>query len=141
MLTFALALKDKGVPVPDIAKKLTIKTGKNAGKSTSVASLYRAFAEVRRTLPGNPACLLGKRTVSANTRVVSTNDNRPTIRDWLDNAAGANIADILAHGHCGKQLLEHYAVEVRDDINAAFGEVKPPALAPTSTPWPAPTRS
>lgn len=32
-LTFALALKDKGVPVPDIAKKLTIKTGKNAGKS------------------------------------------------------------------------------------------------------------
>ena len=45
MLTFAIALKDKGVPVPDIAKKLTIKTGKNAGKSPSVASLYRAFAE------------------------------------------------------------------------------------------------
>jgi hypothetical protein len=33
MLTFAVALKDKGVPVPDIAKKLTIKVGKNAGKS------------------------------------------------------------------------------------------------------------
>lgn len=31
MLTFAVALKNKGVPVPDIAKKLTIKTGKNAG--------------------------------------------------------------------------------------------------------------
>ena len=30
MLTFALALKDKGVPVPQIAKKLTIKAGKNA---------------------------------------------------------------------------------------------------------------
>jgi len=44
-LTFALALKDKGVPVPDIAKKLTIKTGKNAGSSPSVASLYRAFAD------------------------------------------------------------------------------------------------
>ena len=44
-LTFALALKDKGVPVPDIAKKLTIKTGKNAGSPPSVASLYRAFAE------------------------------------------------------------------------------------------------
>ncbi|GAA2910379.1 hypothetical protein Acy02nite_89710 [Actinoplanes cyaneus] len=44
-LTFALALKDKGVPVPDIAKKLTIKTGKNAGCAPSVASLYRAFAE------------------------------------------------------------------------------------------------
>lgn len=45
MLTFAVALKDKGVPVPEIAKKLTIKTGKNAGKSPSVASLYRALAD------------------------------------------------------------------------------------------------
>ncbi|WP_416978933.1 hypothetical protein [Streptomyces sp. T028] len=45
MLTFAVALKDKGVPVPEIAKKLTIKVGKNAGKSSSVASLYRALAE------------------------------------------------------------------------------------------------
>ena len=32
-------------PGPQIAKKLTIKTGKNAGKSPSVASLYRALAE------------------------------------------------------------------------------------------------
>ncbi|MFJ8745607.1 hypothetical protein ACIRL2_40385 [Embleya sp. NPDC127516] len=46
MLTFAIALKDKGVPVPEIAKKLTIKVGKNAGTSPSVASLYRALAEV-----------------------------------------------------------------------------------------------
>ncbi|MFF3129268.1 hypothetical protein ACFVRD_45305 [Streptomyces sp. NPDC057908] len=45
MLTFAVALKDKGVPVPKIAKKLIIKTGKNAGKSPSVASLYRALSE------------------------------------------------------------------------------------------------
>ena len=44
-LTFAIALKDKGVPGPEIAKKLTIKTGKNAGRSPSVASLYRALAE------------------------------------------------------------------------------------------------
>ncbi|SFH19010.1 recombinase family protein [Streptomyces mirabilis] len=44
MLTFAVALKDKGVPVPEIAKKLTIKAGKNAGKSPSVPSLYRALA-------------------------------------------------------------------------------------------------
>jgi DNA invertase Pin-like site-specific DNA recombinase len=48
-VTFALALKDKGVPVPDIAKKLTIKSGKNAGKSPSVASLYRALAEAEQT--------------------------------------------------------------------------------------------
>lgn len=45
MLVFARALKDRGVPVPEIAKKLTIKTGKNAGKHPSVASLYRALAE------------------------------------------------------------------------------------------------
>ncbi len=49
MLTFAVALKDKGVPVPEIAKKLTIKTGKNAGRSPSVASLYRALAEAEAT--------------------------------------------------------------------------------------------
>ncbi|MEU5166388.1 hypothetical protein [Streptomyces mutomycini] len=40
---------DKGVPVPEIAKKLTIKVGKNAGKSPSVASLYRALAEAKAT--------------------------------------------------------------------------------------------
>lgn len=45
MLTFARALKDKGIPVPEIAKKLTIKTGKNAGQHPSVASVYRALAE------------------------------------------------------------------------------------------------
>ena len=38
MLTFAVALKDEGVPVPEITGKLTIKAGKNAGKSPSVAS-------------------------------------------------------------------------------------------------------
>ncbi|WP_433685449.1 hypothetical protein [Nocardia sp. CA-119907] len=48
-LTFALALKSKGVPVPDIAKKLTIKTGKNAGGHPSVASLCRALAEAENT--------------------------------------------------------------------------------------------
>ncbi|KPC61835.1 recombinase family protein [Streptomyces chattanoogensis] len=45
MLTFAVALEAKGTPVPEIAKKLTIKTGKNAGRNPSVASLYRALAE------------------------------------------------------------------------------------------------
>lgn len=55
MLTFALALKDKGVPVPEIAKKLTIKTGKNAGTSPSVASLYRALADAEAAdLPPRP---------------------------------------------------------------------------------------
>ncbi|WUX65388.1 recombinase family protein (plasmid) [Streptomyces sp. NBC_01431] len=45
MLTFAVALKDKGTPVPEIAKKLVIKTGKNAGEHPWVASVYRALAE------------------------------------------------------------------------------------------------
>ncbi|MFI2316648.1 hypothetical protein [Streptomyces sp. CB00072] len=51
MLTFAVALEDKGVPVPEIAKKLTIRVGKNAGKSPSFASLYRALAEAEGTAP------------------------------------------------------------------------------------------
>lgn len=42
---FARVLRDKGSPVPDIVKKLTIRTGKNAGQHPSVASLYRAIAE------------------------------------------------------------------------------------------------
>ena len=50
MFTFAVALKDKGVPVPEIAKKLTIRAGKNAGKNPSVASLYRALAEAGEAL-------------------------------------------------------------------------------------------
>nr|WP_256114333.1 recombinase family protein [Streptomyces sp. MnatMP-M27] len=54
-LLFARALKDRGVPVPEIAKKLTIKTGKNTGKHPSVASLYRALAEAEKTdTPAEP---------------------------------------------------------------------------------------
>jgi hypothetical protein len=45
MLIFALALRVKGVPVPEIAKKLTIETGKRVGKQPSVASVYRALAD------------------------------------------------------------------------------------------------
>jgi len=45
MLLFARALKDKGTPMPEIAQKLVIKTGKNAGRHPSVASLYRALAD------------------------------------------------------------------------------------------------
>jgi DNA invertase Pin-like site-specific DNA recombinase len=45
MLLFAHALKDKGTPMREIAQKLVIKSGKNAGQHPSVASLYRALAE------------------------------------------------------------------------------------------------
>jgi DNA invertase Pin-like site-specific DNA recombinase len=49
LLTFALALRNKGVPVPDIAAKLTIKTGKNTGQNPSIASVYRALAVAEPT--------------------------------------------------------------------------------------------
>ncbi len=44
-MLFARALRDNGTPMPDIVKKLIIKTGKNAGQHPSVASLYRALAD------------------------------------------------------------------------------------------------
>lgn len=53
MLTFAVALRDKGVPVPEIAKKLTIRAGKNEGRHPSVASLYRALAEAEAAAAGD----------------------------------------------------------------------------------------
>lgn len=62
MLLFARALKDKGVPVPSIAKKLTIKTGKNAGQHPSVASVYRALAEAEETdAPAGPDIIAPRR--------------------------------------------------------------------------------
>ncbi len=51
MLLFACALRDRGEPIGEIAKKLTIKTGKNAGKHPSVASLYRALADTPERSP------------------------------------------------------------------------------------------
>ena len=55
-LIYARALQAAGTPVPDIASKLTIKSGKNAGRHPSVASVYRALAstgepEDHSTLP------------------------------------------------------------------------------------------
>lgn len=43
MLTFARALRARGVPMTQIAAKLTITTGKNAGTHPSIATLYRAL--------------------------------------------------------------------------------------------------
>lgn len=41
----ARALRDKDTPMPDIVKRLTIKTGKNASRHPSVALLYRTLAD------------------------------------------------------------------------------------------------
>jgi DNA invertase Pin-like site-specific DNA recombinase len=51
MLTFALALRAKGVPMPEIVGKLIIKAGKNAGRHPSAASVYRALAEAGQHNP------------------------------------------------------------------------------------------
>jgi DNA invertase Pin-like site-specific DNA recombinase len=45
MLALARTLKDQGVSVPDIAARLTLRTGKSAGRHPSLASVYRALAE------------------------------------------------------------------------------------------------
>ena len=44
MLVYARALRAQGTPMPEIAAKLTITTGKNTGQRPSVSSLYRALA-------------------------------------------------------------------------------------------------
>ncbi|MGI8313169.1 recombinase family protein [Saccharopolyspora hattusasensis] len=48
---FARALRDKGIPMPDIVKKLTIKTGKNAGQHPLIA---RSTAPSPTTTPDQP---------------------------------------------------------------------------------------
>ncbi len=54
MLTFARALQAKGTPVPEIRKKLFIKTGKNTGRNPSLASVYRALADAEKEpVPAN----------------------------------------------------------------------------------------
>lgn len=46
MALFARALREAGTAIPQIALKLVIKTGKNAGTHPSVASVYRALGEL-----------------------------------------------------------------------------------------------
>lgn len=42
---YARTLRGQGVPVPEIARKLVIFTGKNKGESPSVATDYRVLAD------------------------------------------------------------------------------------------------
>lgn len=44
MLAIARGLRDQGVPVPEIARRLVIPHGRNAGRHPSLASVYRALA-------------------------------------------------------------------------------------------------
>ncbi|MEV4188991.1 hypothetical protein AB0J28_46910 [Streptosporangium canum] len=45
MVAYARSLRERGVPVPEIAAKLVIPTGKNKGRHPSPASVYRVPAE------------------------------------------------------------------------------------------------
>ncbi|WP_449291497.1 recombinase family protein [Nonomuraea marmarensis] len=45
MIAYARTLRERGVAVPDIARKLVIPTGKNKGRRPSVASVYRILAD------------------------------------------------------------------------------------------------
>lgn len=44
LLAQAIALRDEGMPVPQIVQRLVIASGKNAGEHPSLASVYRALA-------------------------------------------------------------------------------------------------
>lgn len=55
MLALARTLHEQGMSVPDIAQQLTIKSGKNAGRHPSIASVYRALAQPHpRTAQDSP---------------------------------------------------------------------------------------
>lgn len=45
MAAYARSLRERGVPVPEIASKLVIPAGKNKGRHPSLASVYRVLAE------------------------------------------------------------------------------------------------
>ena len=45
MLSQARRLRDEGRPVPEIARALTIASGRNAGRHPSLASVYRALSD------------------------------------------------------------------------------------------------
>ncbi|MFF5143074.1 hypothetical protein ACFY6U_25655 [Streptomyces sp. NPDC013157] len=69
------------MPVPEIAKKLTIKTGKNAGQHPPVASVYRALAEAEETdAPAGPESVAPRRP----TRVDLTGPGSGTDPELMD---------------------------------------------------------
>lgn len=79
MLLFARALKDKGVPVPEIAKKLTIKTGR-----TPDSILPPPPSTARSPTPRRPTCQ------QAHAQVIAP--RRPTRVDLTGPGSGADPA-------------------------------------------------
>lgn len=73
MTAAAVTLREQGMGVPDIAARLVIPDGKNAGQHPSLASVYRALAEAdaaETTHEGQPN---GERTEGASERTPLAN--------------------------------------------------------------------
>ncbi|MDX2677209.1 MULTISPECIES: hypothetical protein [Streptomyces] len=94
-------MKDKGVPVPEIAKKLTLKTGKNVGQHPSVASaVCRALAEAEETgAAAGPEIIALRRPtrVELTGPGSSTTDAVGTVVEQTEDQANDVVAALLAH--------------------------------------------
>ncbi len=96
-LLFARALKDRGVPVPEIAKKLTIKTGKNAGRHPSVASLYRALAEAEEdAVPAGAEAIGPRRPIRARITGPSSGTDSELMKRLQQQAPDTAPDDVTA---------------------------------------------
>lgn len=117
MLLFARALKDKGVPVPEIAKKLTIKTGKNAGQHPSVASVYRALADAEETAaPGGPGVVAPRRP----TRVDLTGPGSGTDPELMERLQ----RQVLEGDGVLDTLVEHSEEQTGDVVAALLAQAR-----------------
>ncbi|MEU7911621.1 hypothetical protein [Microbispora bryophytorum] len=51
MIAYARSLRERGVPVPEIAAKLVMSVGKNKGSHPSLASVYWSLATEGEAAP------------------------------------------------------------------------------------------
>ncbi|MFF4052809.1 hypothetical protein ACFYZ5_39805 [Streptomyces chartreusis] len=105
-LLLALALKERGVPVPEIAKKLTIKTGKNAGEHPSMASVYRALAEAEASqAPTGPEIIAPRRPARVGLTGPgsgSTDEVVDTLVEHTEDGTNDVVAALLAQARKGE---------------------------------------
>ena len=124
MLTFAIALKDKGVPVPEIANKLTIKDGRRAADPAVTGVPYRCpGAHTARGIvgqgPPGPA--------SSSAGRLST-FGRPD-RGWgpqTENRTSVSCSD-TAHRRCWTAVSWDFLLEA---TTSGYPRVPPTPLGP-----------
>ncbi|MFV0126140.1 hypothetical protein ACLGI4_00105 [Streptomyces sp. HMX112] len=102
------------MPVPKIAKKLTIKTGNNAGLHPSVASVYRALADAEQAeAPAGPGIVAPCRPM----RVALTGPGSgidPELMERLTRQVMDGTTDEVLH------TLVEQSEDQRDDVVAAL---------------------